>query len=71
MTCGIAELMFLYFTYVPCTKKNIKNLMGLGQEVQAEFGDFRYIVFQDMNAIPLHANRLPADMDTNSRSYLK
>ena len=45
--------------------------MGLGQGVQAEFGDFRYIVFQDMNAIPLHANRLPADMDTSSRSYLK
>lgn len=45
--------------------------MGLGQGFQAEFGDFRYIVFQDMNAISLYANRLPADIDTNSRSYLK
>lgn len=51
--------------------KNIKSLMGLGQGFQAEFGNFRYIEFQVMNAIPLYTNRLPADMDTNSRSYLK
>lgn len=45
--------------------------MGLGQGFQAELGYFRYIGFQVMNAMPLYANRLPADMDTNSRSYLK